>query len=215
MFASFRSRWKNWVLLTVAAWMITGNPALRRQILGTASTVTRAIYQTVAQRLDREAQEFDRERAVEETRLASLRSRLATVTSESERLALAREIRDGEARLIAAQADLGQIVRQAHVVVDTGDQIGESWRVARGYTGATRDALVAQVQQGREETARLSTTTSCQASELANLKQVHAATAAELLAAAELLREARLKLQAEGSQTAAPAPQNQPSTVSR
>lgn len=202
MSVSSHSRWKNWVLMAIAVWVISGNSTLRRQVLGTASNVTRAIYQTVSQRLDREAQEFDRERAAEENRLASLRSRLATAGSEAERLALTREIQDGEARLIAAQADLGQIVRQAQVVVNTGDQIGESWRISRGYSGATRDALVSQVQQSREETHRLNTTTSCQANELAALKQAHAQTSAELQAAADLLREARLSLQAESAKSA-------------
>ena len=196
MLASFRSRIKSWVEFAVAAWMVAGSPALRRQVLGAASSATRAVYQTLASRLDREAQQFDRERTAEEQRIEGLRQRLATVTSESERSAITREIRDGEARLIAAQADLGQIVRDAQVVVETGDQIGESWRVARGYSGATRSALVAQVQESRTESSRLSKENACQASEVATLKETQATTAAQLVTAAELLKEARQQLEA-------------------
>jgi len=198
MLTSVRARLKKWLVVGVVAWMVAGNPALRRQVLGTASTVTRAVYQTVAQRLDHEAQQFDRERDAEERRLVALRTRLSGASSESERLALAREIRDGEARLTAAQADLGQIIRQAQVVVETGDGIGESWRVARGYSGATRDSLLAAVEQSQTERARMAEATKCQASELESLKQAHAVTSAELLAAAELLREARQRLTSEG-----------------
>ena len=196
MLASFRSRIKSWVVFAVAAWMVAGSPALRRQVLGAASSATRAVYQTLASRLDREAQQFDRERTAEEQRIEGLRQRLATVTSESERSAITREIRDGEARLIAAQADLGQIVRDAQVVVETGDQIGESWRVARGYSGATRSALVDQVQESRTESSRLSKENACQASEVAALKETQATTAAQLVTAVELLKEARQQLEA-------------------
>ena len=44
MLASIRSRFKSWVVFAVAAWMVAGNPSLRRQVLGFASTATRAVW---------------------------------------------------------------------------------------------------------------------------------------------------------------------------
>lgn len=132
---------RNYGILLFVAYGLLSSGDVRRKALSGVGELMKAAAGGLATSLAREADQYDTECLEAANRVSQLKLAAELATSDGERTSLNRELADTEAETVAVKAELGNVIRTARVVENTGESIVGAFAKQRGHIHPSRSEL--------------------------------------------------------------------------